>query len=119
VPVSAAKLVRQVSLLRFRLQNHDTIRVLERQTFQEKIVDQTKDGGVHADAERERKHGEKGEPGRLEELADGEAEINHGNFRISIFNFRLEESLGAEGEERIDASSAAGGEITGDERERA
>ena len=68
----------EVSLLGFGLENDEAVRFGERQAAQEEIVDQTEDGGVHPDAEREGEHGEQGEAGRLEELAEGEAEIDHG-----------------------------------------
>ena len=77
----------EVSLLRFGLENDESVRFLERQAAQKQIVDQTEDGGVHPDAERERDHGEKGERGRLEELAKSEAEIDHGNSKLRLLDF--------------------------------
>jgi len=52
-------------------------RFSKRQPAQEKIVDQTEDGSVQPNPEREREYGEKSEPGRLEQLAKSEAKISH------------------------------------------
>src|SRR4051812_43257118 len=65
------------ALLRFGLENHELVRFLKWQALQEEVVDQTEDGGVHPYAEREGQDGEKRERGRFQELADGEAEIDH------------------------------------------
>ena len=46
----------QIALPRIRIHVHHASRVFERQTAQKKIVDQTEDRGVQADAESERKH---------------------------------------------------------------
>src|SRR4026208_2132871 len=51
--------------------------LLEGQAAQEQIIDQSKDGGVQPDPERERKHGEQSKPGRLEQLTKSEANISH------------------------------------------
>src|SRR5947207_13956387 len=51
--------------------------VLEGQAAQEQIIDQTKNGGVQSDPQRERQHGEKREPQRLKQLAKSEANISH------------------------------------------
>src|SRR4051794_3961374 len=101
--------LRKSTLFRLSLENQELFRFLERKTFEKKVVDQTEDSGVHPDAERQGEDGEKGERRRLEELADGEAEIDHGsgNFRIAIFNFRLGILLGAESKEGVDAGSAS------------
>jgi hypothetical protein len=40
-------------------------------------VDDAEDGGVGADAEREREHGKDAEPGMLEKLTKCESEIVH------------------------------------------
>jgi len=51
--------------------------LLEGQPAQEQIIDQTEDGSVQPDPERQRKHSEKSEPGRLEQLPKSEANISH------------------------------------------
>jgi hypothetical protein len=51
--------------------------LLEGQAAQEQIIDQSKDGGVQPDPEREREHGEQSKPGRLEQLTKSEANISH------------------------------------------
>jgi len=51
--------------------------LLEGQAAQEQIIDQSKDGGVQPDPEREREHGEQSEPRRLEQLSKSEAKISH------------------------------------------
>src|SRR3954463_2185098 len=111
--------VGEPSLFRFGLEDHKLVRFLERETFEEEVVDQTEDGGVHPDAERKGKHGEESERGRLEELADGEAEIDHSSEVRARRSEVGEKSLGAEGEKWVHAGSAARGKITGDEREGA
>jgi hypothetical protein len=55
--------------------------LLEGQAAQEQIIDQSKDGGVQPDPERERKHGEQSKPGRLEQLTKSEANISHHGVR--------------------------------------
>ena len=50
-------------------------RLLDRQRIQQHGVDQRKDGGVRADAERERQSGNCREPRRLREQADAELQI--------------------------------------------
>src|SRR5436190_15475910 len=50
--------------------------LLEGQPAQEQIIDQTKDGGVQPDPERECEHSQKSKPGRLEQLAKSEANIS-------------------------------------------
>jgi hypothetical protein len=79
----------EVPLLRLGLENDELVRFLERQPFQKEVVDQTEDGSVHSNAEREREYGKESECGRFQKLADGKAEIGHGNFRFWIFDFRL------------------------------
>ena len=69
----------QISFLRFRLNDDKPVRLGERQTSQEQIVDETENRRVHPDAERERYDGEERESGRLEELSNGEAKISHNN----------------------------------------
>jgi hypothetical protein len=46
---------------------------MKRQATQKKIVDQTKNSGVHPDAESQRKHREKSKCGRLSELAQSKS----------------------------------------------
>src|SRR5436190_24394971 len=69
----------EVSFLRFGLKDDEPLRLCERQAAQKEIVDQAEDRRVHTDAERESQHGEQGEAGRFEKLADGEAEVGHWN----------------------------------------
>ena len=45
------------------------LRLRERQRLEENRVDHAEDGGVRADAEREREHGDESETGMFEELA--------------------------------------------------
>ncbi len=69
--------VLEISLFRFRLDNDEPIRILESEAAEEEVVDQTEDGGVHPNPERERDNSEQSEAGRLEELANGETKIVH------------------------------------------
>src|SRR2546423_9657839 len=89
----AHRQLREISLFRFGLENNEPIRVLEWKPFQEEVVDQTEDRSVHPDAEREGQYGERGERGRFKELAESEAEVDHGDFRFWIFDFRLREFI--------------------------
>src|SRR2546421_6026465 len=107
--------LREISLFRFGLENHEPVWLLEREAFQEKVVDQAEDGSVHPDAEREGEHGEQGERRRFEELAESEAEIDHGNFRISVFDFRLEKIIRRE-ERRWDRRRWPGARATSRQR---
>ena len=50
-------------------------RLFDRERIQQHGVDQRKDGGVRADAERERQSGNCREPRRLREQADAELQI--------------------------------------------
>ena len=68
----------QIAFLRLAVDAHDTPRLGKGQATQEKVLDQTKDGGVHSDAERESDHGKNGEPGRFAELTESETKIVHG-----------------------------------------
>ena len=52
-------------------------RFLEGQAAQEQIIDQTEDGGVQPDPERERENGQKSKPRRLQQLTKSEANISH------------------------------------------
>ena len=56
---------------------HKALRLFERQTAQKKIVDQTEDRGVQADAESERKHRQESKAGRFDQLPESEAKIVH------------------------------------------
>jgi hypothetical protein len=58
---------------------HDTSRLFERQTAQEKIVDQAKDRSVQSNPEGEREQRQQSECGRLKQLPESEAEIGHHN----------------------------------------
>jgi len=64
-------------LLEMRKDVEQARRLLEGQSAQEEIIDQSKDGGVQPDPEREREHGEQSEPRRLEQLTKSEANISH------------------------------------------
>src|SRR3954468_15918796 len=66
----------------------ETVRLRIGERPQKDVIDHAKDGGVRADAEREGEHGDDGEAGRFTELTEGEAEVVHGNFRVSSFEFR-------------------------------
>src|SRR4051794_14327772 len=91
------------ALLRLGLENHELVRFLKWQALQEQVVDETEDGGVHPDAEREGQHGQKRERGRLEELADGEAEIDH---KSEVRGQRSETSFGMESYDGIDGAGS-------------
>jgi len=75
--------------------SHQLLCVLHLQRSEQKLVDQTEDGGVRPDAQREREHGHSGEAGVLQQLAEGEFEIIHGfggatsNVQRSTFNFQV------------------------------
>src|SRR5947207_9393473 len=64
-------------LLEMRKDVQQARRLLEGQSTQEEIIDQTEDSGVQSDPEREREHGEQSEPRRLEQLTKSEANISH------------------------------------------
>src|SRR5437588_8022827 len=64
-------------LLEMRENVQQARRLLEGQSAQEEIIDQTEDSGVQPDPEREREHGEASEPRRFEQLAKSEANISH------------------------------------------
>ena len=49
----------------------------DRQRAQQRVVDQAEDRGVGADAERQRQHGDGGEAGTLQQVADREAQVAH------------------------------------------
>ena len=65
----------QIALFRLAINAHDTLRLGKGQTAQEKILYQTKDRGVHADAQREREHGKQRERRRFAELAKSETNV--------------------------------------------
>jgi len=52
-------------------------RIRIRQRPQQHAVDDAEDRGGRADAERQRQHGDGGEPGRLDELTDGVADVSN------------------------------------------
>ena len=62
----------QVALARVRIHVHEPLRLLERESAQEQIVDQTEDGGVQSDAECKRQDGNQSEPRRFAKLAKSE-----------------------------------------------
>ena len=71
-------------LVQIRFSNDgQALRLRIRERLEQNRVDHAEDGGVRADAERQREHGDKSESGRLKELSDGEAEIGHVAPRIS------------------------------------
>ena len=79
-----------ISSLILLINVNDTFGFGERQTAQKQVVDQTEDRGVHSDADREREDRESGERRRLEELANGEAEIVHvQKFSVAAFAWRV------------------------------
>src|SRR4029077_18594577 len=51
--------------------------LLEGQSAQEQVIDQSKDGGVQPDPERKCEYGKESEPRRLEQLTKSEANISH------------------------------------------
>src|SRR5439155_21724140 len=51
----------QVALARVRIHVHEPLRLLERESAQEQVVDQTEDRGVQTNSERQRDYGEKSE----------------------------------------------------------
>jgi len=55
--------------------------LLEGQAAKEQIIDQSKDGGVQPDPERQREDGKQSKPGRLEQLTKSEANISHHGVR--------------------------------------
>src|SRR5882724_11023666 len=67
----------QIALLRLAVDSHHTLGLGKRQTAQEKILYQTKDGRVHADAEREAEHRDSRKSRRFTKLAQSEAKIIH------------------------------------------
>jgi len=64
-------------LLEMREDVEQARRLLEGQSAQEQIIDQTEDGGVQPDPERKREDGKQSKPGRLEQLTKSEANISH------------------------------------------
>jgi hypothetical protein len=68
--------------------------LLEGQAAQEQIIDQSKDGGVQPDPEREREYCENSKPGRLEQLAKSKANISHHGVRkfVTVLAFVTKKS---------------------------
>src|SRR6476619_4269007 len=64
-------------LLEMREDVEQAHRLLEGQSAQEEIIDQTEDSGVQPDPERKREDGKQSKPGRLEQLTNSEANISH------------------------------------------
>ena len=57
----------------------ELLRIPDRQGAQEDVVHQAEDGGVRADAERERQQRDGAEARGLDELTEGEFQVGHGN----------------------------------------
>ena|ERR1700730_3068843 len=76
----------QVTLARIRIHVHQALGILERQAAQKKIVDQTEDGSVQADPQRERDNRNKTKRRRLPEFAKGKANVVHKQHRYSLRN---------------------------------
>ena len=54
------------------------VRIFEGQRLQENRIHHAEQDGVGPDAEREREHGDDGEPRVFQQLAKGESEVVHG-----------------------------------------
>jgi hypothetical protein len=69
-------------------------RLLEGQSAQEQIIDQTEDGSVQPDPERKCEDGKESEPRRLEQLAKSEANISHHGVRkfVTVLAFVTKKS---------------------------
>lgn len=65
-------------VLEIRGPDHDqALRLAERQRGEQHLVDETEQGRVRADAERERQHGDGGEAGVFPQQAQGETKVIH------------------------------------------
>src|SRR5213082_1598539 len=62
---------------RSRPDGHESLRIRKRQRPQDYCVNDTENGRVRPDAQREREHGHGGEAGVLQQLAEGEFQIIH------------------------------------------
>jgi len=67
----------QVALARVGVHVHEPLRLLEGESAQEQVVNQTKNRGVQPDSQCEREDGDKSESRRFAELAKSEFEIFH------------------------------------------
>src|SRR5204863_128204 len=63
----------QVALFRLAINAHESVRLGKREAAQEKALNQTNNGGVRANPEREWEHSDDSEPRRFAELAQREA----------------------------------------------
>src|SRR5205823_6006734 len=67
----------KIPFLRFAGNPHQACGILERQSAQEQIVNQSEDGGVHPDRHRKSKDGKCGEPRRFAELSESKTNVVH------------------------------------------
>ena len=67
----------EATVLGIAVDVHYSLRLMEWQRAQEKVVDQTEDRSVQPDPERQRNDREQSEPGRFEQLTKREAKIDH------------------------------------------
>jgi hypothetical protein len=71
------RVIERVAAFRLSEKMNHARRLLEGQSVQEQVIDQTEDRGVKPDPEGERDHCEQSEPRRLQQLAKSETKISH------------------------------------------
>jgi len=88
-----------IAMLGIGIHVQNTCRLLEWQTAQKQIVDQTEDGSVQADTERERDYGEKSKSGRFAQLPESKAQVsNHNGLLSSQRNYWIDFQGASRGE---------------------
>ena len=87
-------------------------RLFEWQAAQKQVIDQTENGCVQSDAERESDHGNRSERRRFSKFTVCETDVVHGSGGLS---FRFKKSFGAQCLDRVDQRGATRRHKTGNE----
>src|SRR6266404_3904213 len=87
-------------------------RLFEWQAAQKQVIDQTENGCVQSDAERESDHGNRSERRRFSKFTVCETDVVHGSGGLS---FRFKQSFGAQCLDRVDQRGATRRHKTGNE----